>query len=295
MGYNMKNQPITQTSIIGKSWALFLEVCAKRSKIMMPFTVMALIELIAIGAIFVFIQPPFTKFSAPIVLRFFGEKFLHYPFNLILTSQLFNYFQNFSAIVIGTFVVGMTISAVADYNQTKDFSFKPAAKKTLFKYINLVIISVLVFFIMQFMQTIENKILIKILMKGPSFLGIASGTWKMIFLFVFLFSAALVQSMFVFTQTAIMIDNKNFITAIFKNLVYVLTNIFSACFLVIIPLMAYLPIVLLKSNLFELMKRSFPEISFVIMIMGVFLTLFINLVITITTTKAYLLIREKRK
>ncbi|MBU1087168.1 MAG: hypothetical protein KKD05_06570 [Candidatus Omnitrophica bacterium] len=294
MGDNMKNQPITQMSIIGKSWSLFLEVCAKRSKIMMPFTIMAVIELIAIAAIFVFIQPPFTKFSSPIVLRFFGEQFLHYPFNLILTSQLFNYFQNFNAIIIGTFVAGMTISAVTEFSQTKEFSFKPAAKKALFKYINLVIITVLVFFLMQFLQSIEKRILIKILMKGPSFLRISADTWKTIFLFVFLLSAAFVQSLFIFAQTAVMIDNKNFITAIFKNMAFVLTNIFASCFLVIVPLLVYIPIILLKSNLFELMKRSFPEISFVVMIMGVFLTLFINLAITITTTKAYLLIKEKK-
>lgn len=294
MADNMKNQSISQTSIVGKSWNLFLDICAKRSKIMMPFTIMAVLELIAIAAIFVFIQPPFTKFSGPIVLRFFGEQFLHYPFNLILTSQMFNYFQNFSALIIGTFVVGMTISAVADFNQTKDFSFKPAAKKALFKYINLVIITILVFFLMQVLQTVEKKILLKIIMRGSNFLGIGVDAWKTIFLFVFLVSAAFVQSLFVFAQAAVMIDNKNFVTAIFKNFAYVLTNLFSAWFLVIIPLLTYIPISLLKANQFELMKRSVPEISFLILVMGVFLTLFINLAITITTTKAYLLIKSKR-
>ncbi|MFH1062121.1 MAG: hypothetical protein V1747_04455 [Candidatus Omnitrophota bacterium] len=289
-----QNLPNNQISIISRSWALFWDICSKRGRIMMPFTIMALIELAAILAIFIFIQPPFTKFSSPIVLRFFGEQFLHYPFNLILTSQMFNYFQNISAIIIGTFVMGMTISAVAEYIQTREFNFKAAAKKTFLKYINLVIITLIVFFIMQFAQTVEKKILIKILMKGSSFLGIKADSWKMIFLFGFLISAAFIQSLFVFAQAAVMIDNKNFIMAIFKNLVFVLTNLFPACFLVIAPLLAYIPIILLKSNLFELMKRSFPEISFVVLVMGVLLTLFINLVITITSTKAYILIKEKR-
>jgi len=291
---DVNNHSISQTSIIGRSWALFFEVCAKRGMIMMPFTFLALIELISIAVIFVFIQAPLIKYSGPIVLRFFGEKFLHYPFNLLLTSQMFNYFQNFSSIVIGTFVVGMTISAVMQYIQGKEFSFKIAAKKSFFKYINLVIITLIVFFIIKFVQSVEKKILIKILMKGPAFLGIQADAWKTIFLFVFVFSTAFVQSLFIFAQAAVVIDNKNFIVAIFKNFGFVLTNLFSAFVLVIVPLLAYIPIVLLKSNLFELMKRSFPEISFIILIMGVLLTLFINLIITITSTKAYMLIKEKK-
>jgi hypothetical protein len=112
MPYKTGPRDFQNPRIISRSWALFGDICTKRSRIMMPFTILALIELAAIVGIFLFVQAPFTKLSAPIVLRFYGEQFLHYPFILVLVSQLFNHFQNINAIIIGTFVMGDRKSVV---------------------------------------------------------------------------------------------------------------------------------------------------------------------------------------
>lgn len=289
----MQKNKISQGALIKKSWVGTFDIIFGANKIVIPFVVVALMELIAIIALFFAIQPPLVKYISPIVLRFWGKQFLHYPFSLLLLSRLFNYIQIALAIVFGTVCSGLAIHNVYQYSQTEQFSYKTSFKKTLFKYVSLVIITVLVFFIIKFAYSIEKKVLIKIMMKGQSFLGLRREDWSMLFIVFGVLGAGFIQSVFAFAHAAIMIDNKNFITAIFRNIAFVFKNFFTACVLVLIPLLVYIPVALLKGNMFELMKRTAPEIVFAVLIFGVLISLFINVLITISTTNAYLLIRGK--
>ncbi len=289
----MQKKKISQGFLIKKSWVEAFNVIFGESRIIIPFIVIALIELIGIGALFVLIQPPLVKYITPIVMRFWGQQFLHYPFNLLLLSRLFNYLQIVVAVILGTLVSGLTISNVFQYNQSGQFSYKTAFKKTFFKYLSLLIITILVFFLARVSFSFEKKVLIKIMMKGQSFLGLSRQDWSMLFMVFGVIAAGFLQSLFVFTHAAIMIDNKNFITAIFRNIAIVFKNLFLACVLVVVPLLAYVPVTLLKGNMFVLMKRITPEIVFAVLILGVFVSFFVNVLITVSTTNAYLLIRGK--
>ena len=289
----MQKNKISQGALIKRSWVGAFDVIFGANRIVIPFVIIAALELLAIIALFFAIQPPLAKYITPIVLRFWGEQFLHYPFSLLLLSRLFNYFQIGLAIVLGTLASGLTIHNVFQYYQTEQFSYKTSFKKTLFKYVSLIIITVLVFFLIKFAYSIEKKVLIKIMMKGQSFLGLRREDWAMLFMVFGVIGAGFIQSMFVFTHTAIMIDNKNFITAIFRNIVFVFKNFFAAIVLVIVPLLVYIPVALAKGNMFDLMKRTAPEIVFAVLVLGVLISLFLNVLITISTTNAYLLIRGK--
>ena len=275
----MQKNKISQGALIKRSWGRAFDVIFGVNKITIPFVVIALLELIGIVVIFVVIQPPLAKYITPIVIRFWGQHFLHYPFNLLLLSRLFNYLQLVLAVVLGTFASGLTISNVFQYSQTEQFSYKTSFKKTLFKYVSLIIITILVLSLLKFTYSIEMKVLIKIMMKGQSFLGVRREDWSMLFIVFGVIAAGFVQSLFVFTHSAIMIDNKNFITAIFRNIAFVFKNFLAACVLVIIPLLAYVPVALLKGNLFELMKRTAPEIVFAVLVFGIVISLFINVLL----------------
>ncbi|MFH1093355.1 MAG: hypothetical protein V1739_04265 [Candidatus Omnitrophota bacterium] len=287
----MEKSKISQWALINKSWVGAFDVIFGANKIAIPFVVIALLELIGIAALFIAIQPPAVKYITPIVLRFWGEQFLHYPFNLLLLSGLFSHLQVVLAVVLGTLCSGLTISNVFQYTQTKQFSCKTSFKKALIKYVSLIIITILVFFLVKFSYSIEKKVLIKIMMKGQSFLGLRREDWSMLFMVFGLIAAGFIQSLFAFTHAAIMIDNKNFITAIFRNITFVIKNLFVVCILVIVPLVVYIPVTLLKGNLFELMKRTTPEIVFAVLGLGVFVSFFINVLVTISTTNAYILIK----
>jgi len=289
----MQNKKISQGSLIHDSWVGAFDVIFGANKIIIPFVVIAVLELISVAVLFFAIQPPLLKYVSPIILRFWGRQFLRYPLNLLLISQLFYYIQIVSAIVLGTFAAGLTVSSVAQYYQSEQFSYKTAFKKALIKYFSLIIITVLIFFAVKYSYALEKKILIKIMSRGTTFLGLRHEDWPMLFIVFGIIIAGFVQSLFAFAAPAIVIDNKNFITGIFRNIAAVFKNLFAACVLVIIPLLVYIPVSLLKGNMFELMKRTVPEIVFVVLAFGIFASLFINVFITISTTYAYLLIRGK--
>ncbi|MFH1283899.1 MAG: hypothetical protein ABII27_09595 [bacterium] len=287
----MEKSKISQAALIKKSWVGAFDIIFRANKIAIPFGVIALLELVGIAALFIAIQPPAVKYITPIVLRFWGEQFLHYPYNLLLLSGLFSHLQVVLAVVLGTLCSGLTISNVFQYTQTEQFSYKTSFKKVLIKYVSLIIITILVLFLIKFSYSMEKRVLIKIMMKGQSFLKLRSEDWSMLFIVFGVITAGFVQSVFAFAHTAIIIDNKNFITAIFRNIAFVFKNLSAVCVLVIVPLVVFIPVTLLKGNLFELMKRTAPEIVFAVLGLGVVISFFINMIVTISTTNAYILIK----
>lgn len=287
----MPEKKLSQFGLIGKSWAKSFDIVIRSPKIMLPFAIMAVLELIGLFLIFIAEQPPFVKHITPLILRFWGEQFLHYPFNLLLLSKLFYYLQLTLGIILGTFMSGVTINAVWQYCQKKTVSLISGSKQALVKYVSLLIITIIVLFVIEYVSSLEKNILLKIIMKESSFLGIDREDWTVLFIMFRVVVGGILQGLFIFAQPAIMIDNKNFIAAIFRNLLYVFKNLFAACTLVVLPLCLYIPISILKVKIFPLMKRTCPEVVFVVLIAGVFISVFINVFITVSTTKCYLLIR----
>ena len=289
----MEKRPLSQIELIGKAWKESFETMFSQPGVAVPFIIVGLIELIGLLALFFLIQPPLVQYIRPIVLRFYGEPYLHYPFNLALLSQFFYYLQIVTAVILGTYATGVTISATDQFHYDRDISFKLAAKQALFKYVALLLVTLIVFALIQYAYVMEKKVLLKILSKGETFLGIGRQPWTMLFMAAGVFIAGVFQSLFIFTQAAIMVDNKNIFLALFRNFVYFFTHMFAAVMLVLIPLFFYTPITLLKGNIFPLMNRTVPEIVFVILIVGTLLSVLINVLITIASTKLYLLVKEK--
>ena len=291
----MLKERTSQAGKLGKSWKDAFNLMILQPKIMYPFLILAVLDVIGMIAIFLFEQPPLDRFLGPIVVRFYGRQFLHYPFNLLLLSQLFQYLQIVTSIIIGTFMSGLTISGVQQYFQTGEISYKVAMKKAVFKYINLIIITLAVFFLISYCYDLEKRALLKILSKGPSFLGIQASDWTMLALiFAVIFISGIIQSLFVLAQPAIMLDNKNFILAAFRSIYYAASNSFAASMLVIVPLLFFLPVTLVKNNLMPLIKRTAPEIVFVIIVLGILITMMVNVMITISSTRLYAFIRDEK-
>lgn len=286
---------LSQVSLIQKSISYSFGLISQKPIVIMPFGVITILELLGLLMIFVAVQPPLVKFITPVILRFFGPQFLHYPFNLLLLSQLFFYLQLLIEIIIGTFMAGLIISVVQQHSQNKAFSLKAASMQALVKYISLIIITILVFAVIQYSYSIEKKALLKVIMKGPAFLGIRQEDWAMLSVAFGIIMSGIIQGIFIFAQPIVIINKENFIVAIFKNFYYVAKNLIAALILVILPMCAYIPIAILKANLFLLMKKTFPEIVFLVLVCSVFISLFINLIVTISTTRAYLLVRGNQE
>ena len=289
----MKSRRMSQFGLIGKAWRESFNLLMTNPQIMIPFFVVAIIELIMLFIIFVVEQPPLVTYIRPIIVRFWSEQYLHFPLNLLLLSKLFYYVQTVLALTLGTFMSGITINAVYQYSRKRVLSFQGLFLKTLKSYAHLLIITGLVFFLIQICSKVEMKVLYKIMSKGQSFLSIKKDDWVLIFILAGVIFSGVVQSLFIFALPSVLIGKKNFILGIFENIVLVFKNSMSALVVVVIPLMLYVPIALLKGRLFMVMDSTIPEIVFIILIAGIILSMLINVFITISATRLYLLLKDK--
>ncbi|RKY35683.1 MAG: hypothetical protein DRP78_05260 [Candidatus Omnitrophota bacterium] len=289
----MRKRNLSQIDLIKQAWSESFKLLNYQPQIIMPFVVLAIVELLGILLIFVALQPPFVVYIKPIVLRYWTENFLHYPLNLLLLAKLCFYLQIVLSLVLGTFITGMTLSCVWQYNLKEEFSFKSAFKTALFKYVNLLIITVLVYFLLYKFYHLDAFVLAKILARGSSFLKIGKEYWSMLFIIFGIIGTGFLNALFAFAQPAVIMDNKNFVTAIFFNLKHLVKNFFPACFLIIFPVCLYIPIALFKERFFSLMKSTAPEIIFVVLIADVIALLMINVMTTLFISKYYISIRDE--
>ncbi len=280
----------SQGSLLQRTWEKTFFLLRTRRMLILPFAIITGLEIITIAALFFLIQPPLVKYIAPVVLRFWGEQFLHYPFNLLLISKFFYYAQMGLAVILGTFMSGVTISAVRQYTLTRNNTFLlgQGAKQALLKFVHLLIITLIVVCLVQLIYSLEQKVLFKIMARERNFLGIAKDLWVIIGTCAAGVTSGLVQVLFAFAQTIVIVDNKNFLSALMRNFKFIAGNFFTAIMLVLLPLLVYLPVALLKADLFKLMNQTIPEVLFVVLGAGVVLGLLINVVITVSVTIAYL-------
>jgi hypothetical protein len=286
----MQTKAISQIRLVRKTWEKTFSLLRTRQNIIIPFAIAAGLEVMSIIVLFYLIQPPLVKYISPIALRFWGERFLHYPLNLLLLSQLFSYVQLMLAIVLGTFMSGVTISAVCQYRLNRDavFSLNRGAKKALSTFVHLSVITIITVFLIQFVYALEQKVMLKIMMRETKFLGIAREFWPLIGIGSAGLLSGVVQSVFAFAQTIVIVDDKNCVSALIRNFRFVSENFFTTLMLVLVPLLVYLPVSLLKGSISKLMQQSVPEVLFIVLGAGIVLTLFINVIITVSVTIAYM-------
>ncbi|MCP4650098.1 MAG: hypothetical protein GY853_08495 [PVC group bacterium] len=281
----------SQWSLIRESWLSAMTIIKSDYRIMLPYAVLAFLELSAIIILFFAIQPPLVKYFTPIIMRFAGRQFFHYPYNLLLLAKGFSHIQVVLSIILGTFIAGVTINLVQQKISSKVISLKAALKRSLVSYIHLFLITLIVFFLIKGAFWVESKVLLKIMMKGRVFLNIRREGWMLIFTAINIITMGFLQSLFIFAHPVIIIEGKNFIVALFRNVGYIFKNFLAVIILVLVPLLLYLPVALLKTRLFPLMENIVPEIVFLVLIAGICMSFLVNVFITVSTTKLYLLIR----
>ena len=95
-------------------WRQTFETLAKNPVILLPFFIIGLFDVISLILIYLSPQPPFSALFAPPIRAFWGEQFLHYPFNLLLIPRLFSYVHIVTAAIIGVVMSGLVIGMLKD-------------------------------------------------------------------------------------------------------------------------------------------------------------------------------------
>lgn len=285
------NQRETSVSLVKKVYNNTFPYLRSTPAYFKPFITLAILELIVLILFYLAPREPLRAIFGPPIKTFWGEQFLHYPLNFVLLPKLVSRSIMILSIIFGSLISGMAVSIILDiYNKRRVQifnAFKVAIKKYLPLFGILSVINIGYYFIGKLFSVGLAKYFYtghsKLLFMGPKI-------WFGLILVVFNFLAALlIQSIFVYSIPALIIDNKGFHKSIGKSVVLFFKFLVPTLILVLLPMLLFIPLIVSSSNYAFLMNKLFPEIVFYLEALGIILSvLIIDPVITMSTTILYL-------
>jgi len=135
---------------IGKAFNSTLKSLRNNPALFTPFIIFAIIEITALILIFLIPRMPLRAIFGPPIRTFWGEQFLHYPFNFLLLSKLTSLSRMFLSVVFGSLLTAVAVAMVFDVYNKKKAKFSGCLKSSLKKYLSLftiVFIFTLVYYI----------------------------------------------------------------------------------------------------------------------------------------------------
>jgi hypothetical protein len=273
-GNSLKNQPI-----------LFI-----------PFLIFFIFDLISLIILYLAPRIPLSLILGPPIRTFWGEKFLHYPINFLLLPKLASLTRMGLAIFLGSLLTGLAVALVWDIYNKKQLKLKVSFGIALKKYFDLFAI---VFIFTSFFYVLQKILALglmhyfvtghrKLLFLGP---GVWLGPILLALNFLF---AVLIQSAFIYAIPLVIIEKEKLIKSLIKSFVLFKKLFIPTVILVGLPMLFYVPIVILESKSDFLIMQLFPESVLLVLVLGCAVSsLVIDAVVTVGTTWLYLMHREQ--
>lgn len=255
---------------IRKNWIESFELIVKRPIIIMPFVIISFFECLALEFVYFSTRSPISLLMKPVIRKFFGDAFIHYPGNLMMLPKLFYYMQVAIYIALGVFLSAISINIFKNIKEGLPVKINALTKNAVKNYISFslygVLIVVMIFLFRKadvFLFTKMMKLIARFMPQiphGPFYLLLT------LFLFV---SNILLQVFFLLTVPAIVIEKRSLISAVWRSLSLSIRNFFTVLPLVFLPFLAYLPVTILKVFSTQLIDKTFPEITFYVTLFGI--------------------------
>ncbi len=261
-----------------------------------PFAIFAAFEFLTLILVYLAPRMPLKLLLAPPIRALWGERFLHYPVNFILIPKLVSLARVGLTIFIGSLLTGAAVLLIYGLYKKSKTSLKTALITALKKYISLFAVVLLFTMIFYFMDKIASKILLKYFTSGHTrLLFIGAKIWLGPVLLVYNFALAIIiQSAFVYAIPILIIENTSLIKAIAKSFLLFRKYFIKTILLVGLPMILYIPIIVLQSDPGFLIVQLFPESILLISTLSLLISsLVIDLLITLTTTHLYLLTKNE--
>lgn len=285
----------TNRSSFSQAYNTTWQALKNNPNILLPFAIFAALEFLILIIFYLSPRMPFVLFLGPIVRTFWGEGFLHYPLNFLLLPTLDSLIRLILSVIIGSLLTGAAVAMCLDIYQKKHPKFKNSFKQALKSYISLfavVLIATLVFLVF---EKLINFGLKKYFFAGHAkLLFIPLRFWfGPILLVINLIMGVLIQGLFVYVIPILIIDKEKLFKALLKSFSFFKKFFISTIFLVGIPMLIYIPIIIVRQNSLFLMNKIFPEFILFATFIGILISsLVIDLLVTISTAFFYLLNKE---
>jgi hypothetical protein len=238
-------------------------------RILIPFLIFTGLELMAIFVLFLAPRMPLRLIFASPIQTFWGEGYLHYPANFLLLPKLSSLARMALSVFFSSLLTGVSIHAYAEYCRSKKVRLANSLKVALRKYASLVCMVALVTIIFYICSKLITILLARYFLGGHTkLLFIPAGIWMGPLQTVFNMAAAmLIQSAFIYALPYIVIDDVRLVKSIFYSLLLCKKMFLRTILLVGLPMLLYLPTIVLTSQSVFLINNLFPE-SILLVLLG---------------------------
>lgn len=262
---------------IRKNWMETLSFMRTKPIVIMPFVFIAFFECIILELAYFSTRFPLLYVANPIIRKFFGEAFVHYPANLIILPQLFYYGQITLYIFIGVFLTAVTVNIFKNLIANLPIKAKALIKNALANYFSFFVYAIIVTVLFYLIRTAELYVLAKIFRKLVRIVPFNIATLSAILTIVILFISNLIlQVLLISTVPLIVLDKMRLFRALIKSVVIGVKNFFTIFAMILLPFLIYFPIVFIKSFSAEIVTKTFPEMNFIISLVGILVSIFLD-------------------
>lgn len=259
------------------TWGETIRTFKENPRILTPFLIVGVCDAFILALIYLAPRSPLSAILAPPIRAFWGEQFLHYPFNLFLIPRLFNYGHIISTAVIGVLMTGLAIGMLKEARE----GVRPGILFNLIKsikvYLSLVVIWAVLFGV------------VTLVFKGlPFALQLKQRTALQIALYTSFLISIFIEVIFIYAMPAVMIEKKRAWAAIKRSITFVKGIFLPTLFLVAIPMLIYIPMIVLRGKLSVLMNKLFPEMVLIFLGLGIIVSVITDCLITCSTAILFL-------
>ncbi|MDP3703053.1 MAG: hypothetical protein Q8R78_01505, partial [Candidatus Omnitrophota bacterium] len=103
-----------------------LQLFGSQRKLWVPFLVVACVEVLFLGLIWLAPHPPFSKLLAPPIRYFFGDRVLHYPAHLWFLYHAMKHTHLVASTLVGAFMTGVACAMVRQAHEGTPLSLRNA-------------------------------------------------------------------------------------------------------------------------------------------------------------------------
>ncbi|MFA5118262.1 MAG: hypothetical protein WC695_05360 [Candidatus Omnitrophota bacterium] len=268
----------------------------KHNKLLfIPFAIFTILELLAL--IFIYISPrmPFVIVLGPPIKAFFGERFLHYPMNFVLIPKLAGITRTVLSILAGSYLSAVAVQVISNLYEKRAVRMINVFKASFRKYAAFFLVVLIITIIFQGALQLPSVGLRKYFLTGhKTLLFLKPAMWfgPLLSSISFLISV-LIQACFAYVIPVLVIEKVNPFKALLKSCGLFFKSFFPTIVLVGIPMLAYVPIIILQYNTLLIINKFYPELVLFIAFLNVLITsLFVDVSITVSTALYYLMKKD---
>lgn len=264
-----------------KTWKETIKIFGQNKGIFLPFFIVGLVDAFLLIIIYLAPQPPLSALLGPPIKVFWGERFLHYPFNLLLVPRLFDLAHIVSTALIGVLMTGAVVRMLKESYAGIKPNLGLSLSKSLRVYLKLLVIWLVMFG------------LVSVVFKAlPAIFHFKQRAASLIVFGAGFLISILIQAIFIYAIPAVIIEEKKIWPAIKRSLSFCQSAFLPTLILVGLPTLMYIPMLILKGKLPFLMSRVFPEMVLIFIGLGIVISVIMDCLITSSTTMLFLSKKE---